>query len=313
MGSTRIAGLSMKGGRRDNFFFCLLDHYEDGDRWFLKSVLQVDDDHDDGDDAIRSWIDTYQIENIVVDFPLSNAACKDCEIECPGISRCPVPEVKHVQEETIRILKNDKGLSESRPKDYERLRNEANLFDHSRDLFEKWPVENVLSKSFKRRLKKGFIPYWNRSLDFWVWCFFHDQLLSLFKSTFDSFGNTSLMMLSRFSFLKRHFPENLSLYEANANITLLELIRAKILLTKNIQKMSDFDLCVEARLDIIKKIESKLNIFIYEHDLEILVKDPRAFDSFILAIAGQRKLLGKFVELPEWTLPKKTNFILPAF
>lgn len=305
----------MKGGRKDNFFFCLLDHFEDGDRWFLKSVLQVQDDDDieDGDDAIRSWIEKFQVDNIVIDFPLSRPACHDCELDCPGVHKCPVSEVQHVQKEAKDILEKDQKLQKTNPKHYERERNIDDLFDYSRDIFEKWPVEHLLSRSFKRRLKKGFIPYWNRTLDFWIWCFYHDQLLNLFKSTFDSFGNTSLMILSRFSYMKRHFPKSLNMFEANVNLILIELIRSKILLKKNIVNMSDLDIGVEARLDIIKKIENKLNIFIYDHDIEILVKNPRAFDSFLLAIAGQRKLLDKIIETPKWTSPEKTKFILPYF
>lgn len=77
--------------------------------------------------------------------------------------------------------------------------------------------------------------------------------------------------------------------------------------------MSDLDLGVEARLDIIKKIEAKLNIFIYDHDLEILAKNPRAFDSFILAISGQTFYTNKVKILPEWTNPTETKFIVPSF
>lgn len=315
MAEHRVAGLSMKGGRKDNFYFCLLDHFEESNRWFLKSVLQVKDDDEvqDGDDAIRSWIEKYEIDNLVIDFPLTRPACYDCELECPGISKCPVPEVEYVRNQAQDILDKDMELLEKHPKGYERDRNIDDLFDYSRDIFDKWPVEHLLSRSFKRRLKKGFLPYWNRPLDFWIWCFYHDQLLKLFKTTFDSFGNTSLMVVSRFSYMKRHFPKNLSMHEANVNLILIELIRSKVLLVKNIVNMSDLELGVEARLDIIKKIESKLNIFIYDHDLDILVKNPRAFDSFLLAIAGQRKLLNQIINPPEWTDPLKTNFILPAF
>ena len=315
MNNHRVAGLSMKGGRKDNFYFCLLDHYKDGNRWFLKSVLQVrdEDEFDDGDDAIRSWIDQYQLQNLVVDFPLSRPACHDCTIECPGIPNCPILDVQHVQQEAKVILEKDLKLSKENPKEYERERNVDELFDYSRDIFEKWPVDNLLSKSFKRRLKKGFLPYWNRSLDFWVWCFYHDQILKLFNSTFDSFGNTSLMILSRFSYLRRHFPKELELFEGNVNLALIELIRSKILLKKNILNLNDFEQGVDARLDIIKKIESKLNIFIYDHDLDILAKNPRAFDSFILAVIGQRNHIHETIKLPEWTLPDKTKFILPSF
>lgn len=305
----------MKGGRSDNFFFCLLDYHDDSKRWFLKSLLQVEDDEEfeDGDDAIRSWALQYNLENLVVDFPLSKPPCHECRLECPGISKCPVDNVQFVINEGTSILLNDQRIRHNHPKEYERMRNNDDLFDYSRDLFDKWPVDHLLSRSFKRRLKKGFLPYWNRPLDFWIWCFYHDQLLNLFKSTFDSFGNTSLMMLSRFTYLKRHFPDNLELFEGNVNLALIEMIRSRILLKKNIVNLSDIEIGVESRLDIVKKIEAKLNIFMYEKDLDIIVRNPRAFDSFLLAIIGQRKVLGKFTKMPNWTDPMQTKFILPSF
>lgn len=305
----------MKGGRRDNFFFCLLDHFEESDRWFLKSLLQVKDDEEveTGDDAIRSWIEKYQIDNLVIDFPLSKPACHDCKLDCPGINKCTVEEVVFVREESSRILAADQALFEKNPKLYERERNEDDLVNFSRDIFEKWPVDNLLTKPFKRRLKKGFLPYWNRSLDFWIWCYYHDQILNLFNTSFDSFGSTSLMVVSRFSYMKRHFPKRLSMHEANINLTLIELIRSKVISVKDIKNTTDLELGVEAKVNIIKKIEKKLNIFIYEHDLEVLVRNQRAFDSFLLAIAGQRKLIDRLVELPKWTNPQVTNFILPIF
>lgn len=311
----RVAGLSMKGGRRDNFFFCLLDHHSDSNRWFVKSVLQVKDDEEvqDGDDAIRSWIEEFEVDNLVLDIPLSKPPCLDCTFQCPGIQNCPVEDVKYVNDEAKNILAKDIIFSKKFPKEYERQRNIDDQFDHSKNVFDKWPVDQLLSKSFKRRLKKGFLPYWNRTLDFWIWCYYHDQLLSFFNATFDSFGNTSLMMQSRFEYLKRHFPKNLNLFEANANLAMIEMIRSRILLKKNILKLSDLELGVEARLDIIKKIENKLNLFIYDHDLEILVKNPRAFNSFLLALSGQRKIVDKIVDLPEWTAPSESKFILPQF
>ena len=121
------------------------------------------------------------------------------------------------------------------------------------------------------------------------------------------------MILFRFNYIKRQFPKDLEFFEANEQIILVELLRAKIILKKDISLLNDVDIGIEARLDTIKKIESKLDIFIYNHDLEILVKNPRAFDSFLLALAGQNVLQGKNVELPGWTKPEDTKFIIPNF
>ena len=53
--------------------------------------------------------------------------------------------------------------------------------------------------------------------------------------------------------------------------------------------------------------------YFYDNDLELLVKNPRAFDSFLLAIAGQNNLMNKSHELPEWSYPDETKFIIPKF
>ncbi|MFG1503661.1 hypothetical protein [Halobacteriovorax sp. ZH5_bin.2] len=314
----RVAGLSMKGGRRDNFFFCLLDHHEGSGRWFLKSILHVkdevrDEDAQDGDEILNQWIDKYNLEHVIIDFPLSKPPCHNCDLKCPGVAKCPVGDVKKVREDIASILEMDRKMEEENPKEYERKRNFEDLTHFDRDTFGKDSNDFMLSKSFKRRLKKGFIPYWNRSLDFWIWCSYHDQLLELFNTTFDSFGNTSLMMLSRFSYMKRHFPQECQFYEGHVNLILLELLKSRIILKKNIVNLTDLDLGVEARLDIVKKIENKLGIFIYDNDLEVIVKNVRAFDSFLLAVCGLQKAKGQARSMPDWTLPHLTNFILPSF
>ena len=309
-----IGSLSMKGGRNDNFFFCLIEYYSDSGRWFLKSLLPVKDEEAlDNDEAIRAWIHNFDVKQLVVDFPLSKPACERCEIECPGAMNCPEDGISLVKEKIRDLLNEDQKLINQNPKRYEQERNKADEVVYNRDIFSKETAHHLLSRSFKRKLKKGFLPYWNRTLDFWVWKYYYDQILETFNTSFDSFGNVSLMILSRFSYIKRHFPKTLELFEANEQIILIELLRSKIILRKDIDLISDIDLGIEARLDLIKKIESKLDIFIYNHDLEILVKNPRAFDSFILALAGQNVLQKKNRELPDWTRPEETKFIIPNF
>lgn len=309
-----IVGLSMKGGRRDQFFFCLLEYFEEEERWFLKSLLQVKDEEGlSGDEAIRTWIEKFDVKDMVVDFPLSQAACATCLIDCPGANECPEPSVVEVRRQMSEILDKDSYLNQSNPKKYEQDRNVDDLFDYTRNQDDQPATNYMLSRAFKRRLKKGFVPYWNRALDFWVWCHYYNQLLEIFNLSFDSFGSTSLMVQSRFNYLRRHFPNELNLFEANGHIVLIELLRSGTILKKDLLNLSDIDLGIMARLDIIKKIERVLNIFIYDHDLEILVKNTRAFDSFLLAIAGQNMLLGQHCDLPAWTRPQEVNFISPLF
>ena len=304
----------MKGGRRDQFFFCLLDHFEGEGRWFLKSLLQVkDEDGLSGDDAIRAWIEKYDVWQMVLDFPLSQPACATCLLDCPGSALCPEPSVKEVRKRMDELLENDLKLMKSNPKRYEQDRNHDDSYDYNRNITHRQATDYLMSRSFKRRLKKGFIPYWNRALDYWVWTNYYDQLLEMFNLSFDSFGSTSLMVQSRFSYLRRHFPKDLSLHESNGAIILVELLRSGMVKLKDIHNLSNIELGVEARLDIIKDIEKNFNIFIYDHDLELLVQNPRAFDSFLLAVAGQNKILNNNQELPLWTRPQEINFIAPKF
>jgi hypothetical protein len=304
----------MKGGRNDNFYFCLIEYFPESDRWFLKSLLPVkDEDAQNSDDAIRAWIDNFNVKQLVVDFPLSRPACYHCELDCPGADHCTVESVKSTREKIKSLLNEDQKLINQNPKKYEQERNKSDEIVFNRNIFDKETHHHLLSRSFKRRLKKGFIPYWNRALDFFVWKYFYDQILEMFNTSYDSFGNTSLMTLSRFNYIKRHFPKSLELFEANQHIIIIELLRSKVLLKKDVEMISDVELGIEVRLDVIKKIETNLNIFIYNHDLEILVKSPRAFDSFLLSLAGQNVLQGKFVKLPEWTEASKTKFVIPQF
>lgn len=309
-----IGSLSMKGGRNDNFYFCLIEYFPDSKRWFLKSLLPVkEEEAADSNEAIRSWITNFDIKQLVVDFPLSKPASESSDYDENGNLQCPDNTLEIVQEKIKNLLEEDQRLVSENPKRYEQERNKADEIVYNRDIFSKETAHHLLSRSFKRRLKKGFLPYWNRTLDFWVWKYYYDQILELFNTSFDSFGNVSLMILFRFNYIKRQFPKDLEFFEANEQIILVELLRAKIIMKKDISLLNDVDIGIEARLDTIKKIESKLDIFIYNHDLEILVKNPRAFDSFLLALAGQNVLQGKNVKLPDWTKPEDTKFIIPNF
>ncbi|MCO4793257.1 MAG: hypothetical protein KC493_06085 [Bacteriovoracaceae bacterium] len=306
-----IAGMSLKGGKKNQFFFSLLEYFEDQERWFLKSLLQVRDEKEmHGDDAIRSWIDKYQLKQLVVDVPLSYPAYHEQSKVHLQKEQESVAKVLQMMED---FIKEDERRRVSNPKKYEQERNIDDTFNFHKDVMSKEPHVHILTRSFKRKLKKGFVPYWNRTVDFYIWMYYYDQLLDLFNVSYDSFGNTSLLNQFRFDYLRSHFPSSLELFEGNFQIALIELLRSGIILNKDIQGLSDLEEVVEARFDIIEKIETSLNIFIYDHDLEILVKNPRAFESFILSVIGQNSQLEKNRKLPEWALPERTKFLVPSF
>lgn len=307
--------MSLGGGRKENFFFSLLEYFPEKQRWFLKSLHQVKDEEiRDRDEIITAWVQTYGLTQLVVDFPLSSPPCEEsCLPHCPGAKECPRTSVVEVRVEMNNLLEEDAKFYKSNPKKYEQERAASLEIDYSKNLLKKNTDEHMLSKSFKRKLRKGFVPYWHRPIDFWVWKNYYDQLLEVFKISYESFGNVSVMLLARLNYLLRHLPKNLTMYESNIQLCLLELYRAKVVSKSLLLQLSDLDLASTAREQIILNIESHMEIFIYENDLDTIIKNSQAFDSFVLSVVGQRMLMNGLREIPEWGNSDSGNFIVPSF
>ena len=310
--NSTIAGMSLGGGKKENFFFCLIEFYEKENRWFLKSLNQVKEESNlTNDEVITTWVEGTDVKKMVVDFPLTRPPCETCQLVCPGTELCHNEEVIEVREKMAHLLGEDKALIETNPKRYEQERVEDDKVHYSKSVLSKATDDHILSKSFKRKLKKGFIPYWNRPIDFWIWKHYYDQMLNLFNISFDSFGNVSVMLMHKFNYLLRHLPRDLNIMESDVHICLIELYRAGIITKNNLMDLKDIELSALARIQIAKQIEKKLNVFIYEKDLELISKNPKAFDSFLLAIIGRNYILGQLRETDQ--VEPRNSFIVPSF
>lgn len=310
-----VAGMSLGGGRKENFFFSLLEYYPEKKRWFLKSLHQVKDEEiRDRDEIITSWVHQYGLKQLVVDFPLSRPPCEEsCLSNCKNSGECPRSQVIEVRDEMESLLEEDARQYKENPKRYEQQRQSSQEIDYSRNILKKNTDEHMLSKSFKRKLRKGFVPYWHRPIDFWVWKNYYDQLLEVFKISYESFGNVSVMLLARLNYLLRHLPQDLTMYESNVQICLLELYRARVIGKSVLLQLFDLDLAGSAREQIIMSIERHMGIFIYENDLDTIIRNSQAFDSFILSVVGQRMLMNGLREIPQWGNTDGGNFIVPSF
>jgi hypothetical protein len=308
-----IAGMSIGGGKKENFFFSLLEYFPDQDRWFLSKFHQLRDENvTDSNEAITNWIKDYNLKQFVIDFPLSRPACPNCTLECPGIESCHDESVTTIRSKMGELLAEDKKLQDKDPKQYERDRIKQEEIHFKKDEFQAESDEHLLSKSFKRRLKKGYLPYWNRPVDFWIWTRYYNQLLNLFKVSFDSFGDVSMMLLARYNYIQRHIPSDLEMFQSDVRIALLEMYRAKVVTKKNLIDLNDFSVAATTRLMIIESIEKKLNVFIYKNDLDLIVQNPKAFDSFILSIVGKQFIQKKCWDIPDWATAN-ANFIAARF
>jgi len=307
--------MSLGGGRKENFFLSLLEYYPERKRWFLKSLLQVrDESSQDRDIIIANWVEQFGIRDLIVDFPLSRPPCEDsCLNNCTGSQTCPRREVVEVRFEMEKLLLEDSEFEKNNPKKYEQERIAALEVDYSKNITSKNPDEHMLSRSFKRKLRKGFVPYWHRPIDFWIWKNYYDQLLEVFKTSYDSFGNVSVMLLARLKYLMRHLPRDLKMYESSIQICLVELYRARVITKSNMLDLFDIEIAASAREIILQQIAEKMDIFIYDNDFDTIIKNSQAFDSFILSVVGQRMLMNGLREIPEWGTSDGANFIVPSF
>jgi len=103
------------------------------------------------------------------------------------------------------------------------------------------------------------------------------------------------------------------MYESNIHICLLELYRARVVSKSLLLQLFDLDLASSAREQIIMNIEEHMQIFIYENDLDTIIKNVQAFDSFILSVVGQRMLMNGLRDIPAWINSDNGNFIVPTF
>ena len=56
-----------------------------------------------------------------------------------------------------------------------------------------------------------------------------------------------------------------------------------------------------------------MGIFIYDNDLETIIKNAQAFESFLLSVVGQRMLMNHLREIPSWGNIDGGKFIIPSF
>ncbi len=296
----KVGGISLRGNGRDHGSFCLLEQPEEGCKLYLK-IFPVRDDRSSGN--IESNLIKVLKKNVVkvlaCDYPQTAPPCATCRKSCLGEEFCKDEKIKDARAIIASLLEDDRKKIEKDPAKYEVDRN------HDNELYVKkiidYPTDDhIFSKSFKRRLKRGVSPYLNRPIDLFIWMNYYDHLLEVFGQSYSSYSNFSYTSIVRMDYLKRSFFKDQKMLESNVYLILLELLKNKVLLVRDIKTFMDISSSVVGRSLIISKIEKKFNIFIYEQDMELLVTSVRSFDSFLLALAALMKMDEKLYLLPSW-------------
>jgi len=297
-GEFRIAGASLTTGKWEDAYFCALHFYPEQKRWAVKSLHTFQQ---------NDFLQGPPLQSMVVDLPLSVGLCPE-----HGHALSP-KSASEIQQKLSRLLDEDAIFAKTHPKKYEQERKRDELIDFKKHLLDAKPTTAQLSVTFKRKLKKGFIPYLHRPIDAWVWLHYFDAMAKVFNVTFDSYGHASVPLLQRFAFLRGQLSSDCSFFETSIWILILELYRADLLSKKQLLYERKGEDAIRFRSHVIETLEANLGLFIYDQDLTTLVKQPRAFASFLLATAGLRRHQGDLYEIPKWALEQSDQFFVPHF
>ncbi|MDH4468031.1 MAG: hypothetical protein QE271_08235 [Bacteriovoracaceae bacterium] len=295
----RIGGASLSTGKWEDTYFCALHFFPDQKRWAVKSLQTLSQSQD------LVPIDP-PLSALVVDLPLTH-------VLCPHGHALNAKSVSEIKQKLNKLLDEDAMFAKTHPKKYEQERKRDELIDFKKNLLEQKTSSAQLSLPFKRKLKKGFAPHLHRPIDAWVWLHYFDAMHLAFGVTFDSFGHVSVPLLQRFSIFREQLGIKTEIAETNYWILLLELYRADIISKKQLLFERKGSEGASFRGHVVEQLESELGLFIYEQDFNILVKNPRAFASFLFAVAGLRRQQADLYQLPKWSLEQSEHFFVPHF
>lgn len=311
--SKKVAGVYFYGGKASQFIACVFEYFGPGNRWVLDNLYFSSNTEKCFSGSFDTWAKENKITDLVVNFPVDQTYCHSCQLECPGESDCPQKGVLQIKGVIDDILNKDQSFEKSNPKEYERKRNKEEEVIPRYVPFEKGKENKLLTKGLRKRLRKGYTPYWNRPIDVFVWLNYYDELSQIFNYSYDSYGHTSLMTVKRFDYLKKHLRD-ISVWESNIQIGLLELLRYEILGHEDLYGLKFVDeFSVSLRKNIVSKIEQNLNIFIPNEDSAVLTFDPKAINALILSLAGLAKVQNQILQLPNWCKNAHPSFIVPTY
>lgn len=94
----RFAGVMLGGGKTDRTAVAVIEYYPQQKRVFLRSLREkVRPDGDQSADMQLHAVLTEaekDLETIAFNAPIQLPKCMRCDLKCPGVERCKVPEIK---------------------------------------------------------------------------------------------------------------------------------------------------------------------------------------------------------------------------
>ncbi|MFZ3229775.1 MAG: DUF429 domain-containing protein [Pseudobdellovibrio sp.] len=163
----------------------------------------------------------------------------------------------------------------------------------------KWMWSHYDEKMKKKKPKKFFTPYTQRSIEM----YFATELEESF-SIHHAMGSNSAPLLARANFIKKRLSENIKCIEVNPKLTLWRIGRTLDVMKSHLRHHRAAFGGDDSRRLFLHAMNERNLTFIYHQDMKQMVDNSHAFDAFICALTG-------FLRYKDLTEKRPKNF--PAY
>ncbi len=246
----RYLGVELSGAKNTKTAVAAIEFYPREKKIFLLDIYDrvTPMEEESGDEALLNLLNEIrpQARAMGVNVPLSLPPCIGClKKVCPLPSKCTVPAVKWMREQTKRAPRA--------------------------------PAKNKGPKVL------DFTPYTQRPIELWARYQVLPGLGESKGMEIDeTLGGNRGPLTARMSFLKRHLVD-LELVEVWPKWTIAVLAPKLNLHKRHLGAYRKLEEGVQARLAILESWMELAGIFIYERDLKTLSQSLPAFDAFVCA------------------------------
>ena len=271
----RFIGLMLSGGRSPNTAIAVLDYFKGHGRLFLVEsfVGKKEKQADDLDTLLVEKLRTLTDMNSEADTGLSSCTAEiitNAPLTLPPCFGCNVQKCE------------GKDLC-SEPETVRIME----LYDELKQ---------------KRKNLKRFTPYTQRLQDIWI-----RETVPEVMPPHEAMGSNIAQLTARMIHIRKMMPE-IVFKETYPPACILRLLPSFGLSSGYLKEYRDIIDGKRVRSTLLRKMEEKTSVFIYDNDIDLLVNNIKLFDSLILAFTGVLGFLGKTEgPFPDFFIPENNT------
>lgn len=164
-----------------------------------------------------------------------------------------------------------------------------------------WMWDHFREHSKKKKPKKIFTPYTQRSVEMYVATELEENFVLP-----HAMGSNRAPLLARARFLQRRL--NLKTIEVHPSLSLWRIGRTLPILKTHLRSHRMSAGGAEARRSILKNFSEAEISFFYEQDVKLMIENNHAFEAYLCALTAFYKFKGQTVQRPA-NFPKQESWI----